>query len=541
MVEAARRCIAALDSKKQDISMLFLLSQPDWLQRFPAGSRLVDWVRGEVKLLLGHVCNEDFRLEVRREFQSRGIRPIAPERYVYATTKEEAKNLCSSAGWPEPFFPVMLQTRPKGDQGFDRKAKTKDQPKGPRGVFIMFSCWPDAFFALIRMAATKQFKGYAADIIFENQIVDMGPKKLSFPCRIILDCDAKKSEFDNQFEVEELEGVIDRVAPWFVGELVRIGALKPTDRVVCFEKKKSRKGKASRHLIFDIMGISTMDTREVLDRIFLTPLAKAKEERRLEEERRAENPPPKKQRPPSRKVLTPLDVTDPAPMHGRGQFSTLLWYNPEKGEDEYPVVEYRLEIINGKVTKKTRLNVGRSESGPEHPKALSLLHCCCYSSFLAEFNVLSPDFLINKTVIVYCYYRSCHEIRTHAARPDDGRKKRVAGTRLVLDQALFRGTVPQPGGCRVGSCPRGWSQPCRGSLAGGHTQSTGACHVSMPCIHSCRGLSLMQPEKIQCTSWAPSTAPTTRMTPRCTPPMEHMSSVWEMICMSGVQTALANT
>jgi hypothetical protein len=157
------------------------------------------------------------------------------------------------------------------------------------------------------------------------------------------------------------------------------------------------------------MGIPTMDTREVLDRIFLTPRARAKEEERLEEERRAENPPSKKQKPPRRKLLTPVDVTDPAPMHGRGQFSTLLWYNPEKGEDEYPVVEFRLEIVNGKVTKKTRLNVPRSESGPEHPKALSLLHCCCYSSFLAEFNVLSPDFLINKTVIVYSLHHSCHE------------------------------------------------------------------------------------------------------------------------------------
>jgi hypothetical protein len=484
MVEAARRCIAALDSKKQDISMLFLLSKTDWLQRFPAGMRLIHWLRNEVKLMLGHVCSDEFMGEVKREFQSRGIRPVAPERYVYATTKEETKNLCVAARWPEPFFPMMLQTRPRGDTGFCKKGKGDGQPKGPRGVFVMFSCWPDAFFALINMAATKQFKGYAADIIFENQIVDMGPKKLSFPCRIILDCDAKKSEFNNQFEVEELEGVIDKVAPWFVGELVKHGAIKPTDRVVCFEKKKSREGKASRHLIFNLMGIPTMDTREVLDRIFVAPWVKAKEKERIEEEKRAEDPPKKKQKLAPPKLPEPWMVTDRSTMHGRNQFSTLLWKNPDKGETEYPYIESRLVIVNGQVVERLPMNVKRLASGPDHPKALSLLHCCCYSSFVADFVTLSPDFMINKSVwrvnisLFFGWdFGSCHEIRTHVARPDDGRKKKVGGAGLVLDQALLRLMVPPPEGCRLGSCPRGWSQPFRGSLGESLAQSTGACQA----------------------------------------------------------------
>jgi hypothetical protein len=390
MSEAARRCIEALDARQQDISMLFLLAHTAWLERFEAGEKLVTWVREEAKLRLGEVTAKGFQEEVRREFSARGIRPVAPERCVHAMTKQGAKDLCLQAGWPCPFFPVMLQTRPKGAGGFDKKGRKE----GPPGAFIVFSCWPDAFFALITMAGTGVYKGSAADIIFENQVADFGPKSIAFPCRIILDCDAKMAEFNNEYTLEELEQSIDAVPLWFVRELVRIKALKPTDKVVCYKKKKSRADKASAHFVFGIMGIPTEDIREVLDIIFVSRWkAWAEKQKSIPESSQ-----PKRHKARGRELPEPWRVTDRSTMHGRNQFSTLLLKNPDKKETEFPYLERRMVIVNGEVTGRSRLPFAREEYEPGHAQALQLLHCCCYSSFPQEFVTLSPDFMIRKAV-----------------------------------------------------------------------------------------------------------------------------------------------
>lgn len=402
MADAARRCIAALDAQKQDISMLFLLSKPAWLERFAAGRILIEWLRNDVKLKTGEVAPREFQAEVRRVFESRGIVPVAPERCVHATTKQEVRDRCLQAKWPTPFFPVMLQTRPEGAAGFGRKEPRKAEKLG---VFILFSCWPDALHALIAMAGTKTYKGYAADFVFENQVVDFGPKQLKFPCRIILDCDAKVAEFNDEYDIEELQQSIDQVAPWFVKQLVTLKAIKPTDEVVCYQKNKSRPGKASAHLIFGIMGISTDDIREVLDRIFVEPWRKEQERLKLEAEKAAkraesgEDPPKKKkQRLAPRKLPEPWQVADRSTMHGRNQFSTLFFKNPDKNEKEFPCIGYKLLIMNGEVKQRLRLPFTRAEFCPENPQALSLLRCCCYSSFMPEFVTLSPDFMMERGV-----------------------------------------------------------------------------------------------------------------------------------------------
>ncbi len=430
MVEAARRCIAALDAKQQDISMLFLLSKVAWLERFAAGQMLIDWLRTEVKLRTGDVAPREFQAEVRREFERRGIVPVAPERFVYATTKQEVRDRCLEARWPTPFFPVMLQTRPKGAGGFERKKEV--WKKEESGVFILFSCWPDALFALIAMAGNKTFKGFAADVVFENQVVDFGPKQLKFPCRIILDCDAKVAEFNNEFTMEELQQSIDQVAPWFVKQLVTIGAIKPADEVVCYQKNKSRPGKASAHLIFGIMGISTDDIREVLDRIFVEPWRKAVEKEKLEAEKAAlkaegeEAPKKKRQKLAPRKLPEPWQVADRSTMHGRNQFSTLFFKNPDKNEQEFPCLGFKLVIVNGEVKKRLRLPLPREEFCPENPKALSLLRCCCYSSLMPEFVTLSPDFMVEKGVRhteLFIFFEPPRDSNSRAPQTVAGKKK----------------------------------------------------------------------------------------------------------------------
>ena len=524
MAEAARRCMAELDGNRQDISMLFLLSHVEWLERFPAGEKLVEWVRTRVKLKVGQVCCKEFRDAVVGEFKARGIRPVAPERCVYATTKQEAKDLCLAAGWPEPFFPFMLQTRPKDAGGFTRKKKdytTKYDPM-EKGVFIMFSCWQDAFHALIAIAGTNKYKGHPADIVFENQLADMGPRSIPYPCRIILDCDAKRSEFNNEYTLGELQESIDRVAPWFAKQLVVIGAIKPTDRVVCFQKNKSRENKASCHLVFNIMGLPTLDIREVLDRVFVS-IWREVEKKRKEQEEQGEIDKPNPKKKPKLKARTlpePWQVTDRAPMHGRGQFSTLLLKNPDKNETEYPFVEWRLVIVNGEIKERNRMRVERADSGPDHPQALPLLHCCCYSSFVSEFITLSPNFMVEKpSVGVSAFYYYCWvgpAARLELTRtPDGGRQKGWGLAGRVLDQGALPLRPPgSPAMPRI-SCRDGPSQPPREQVGAG-AQSTLGCQAWTRCTPSCSSLSLRLSERTRPTSLAPSSAPTPRMIPRST-------------------------
>jgi hypothetical protein len=153
MVEAARRCIAALDAKSQDISMLFLLSDIPWLERFGSGQILVEWLRSEVKLKTGEVARKEFQAEVRREFKSRGIVPVAPDRYVYATTKQEVRDKCLEAKWPTPYFPVMLQTRPKGAVGFSKREVKKREELG---VFVLLGLGPTQALVLCKHLAVFQ-------------------------------------------------------------------------------------------------------------------------------------------------------------------------------------------------------------------------------------------------------------------------------------------------------------------------------------------------------------------------------------------------
>ena len=396
MVEAARRCIAALDAKSQDISMLFLLSDIPWLERFGSGQILVEWLRSEVKLKTGEVARKEFQAEVRREFKSRGIVPVAPDRYVYATTKQEVRDKCLEAKWPTPYFPVMLQTRPKGAVGFSKREVKKREELG---VFVLFSCWQDALFALVNMAGKRTFKGYAADFVFENQVVDFGPKQLKFPCRIILDCDAKVADFSNEFDESELQQSIDQVPAWFSKQLVKIGAIKASDVVVCYQKNKSRPGKASAHFIFGIMGISTDDIREVLDRIFVAPWKKAQEQAAKGGESKGEEPPKKKkQKLAPKKLPEPWQVVDRSTMHGRNQFSTLFFKNPDKNEQEFPCIGYKLLIQNGEIRKRLELRFTREEFTPQNPEALKLLRCCCYSSIMSDFVTISPNFMVEKGV-----------------------------------------------------------------------------------------------------------------------------------------------
>ncbi len=374
----ATRCIEALDSNQQDITMLWWLQQPKWLQQFKAGRDLLDWAMNTMGIPPREFTSDGFQREVTKAFEKRRVRPVAPDRVVANWKKDRAKEMCLAERWPKPYFPVMLQTRPgDGQEG--------------SGSFIVFSSWQDAVIALREMAKTKRFhyakekRSYAATMVYENQLVDMDG--YDYPCRIILDCDAKEAQFGGKYTLGQLGEAISRVPEWFARRLVEIKAIKPTDEVVVYEKEKSREGKASRHYVFNIVGLSTWDTQAVLREIFWTELEKEREAERQQKKLKESSLP------------APWHVTDPVPHHGRGQYSVLGFFDAKKGETQCPAITRKMVIVDGKLAKEpTPCKISREDSTLDHPLALQLLHRACYSCPVKDFVTMDPKFMTQRQV-----------------------------------------------------------------------------------------------------------------------------------------------
>ena len=384
MAEDAQRCMQELDRKRQDITMLWLLKDTGWLERAKATRELRAWVQNTMGVRLQVAGGDKFQREVRRVFQERGVLPVAPERVVESWRKDTAKDMCLNAQWPKPCFPVMLQTRPGSE---DRGA----------GAFVVFSCWQDAMHALVKMSKTRSYKApqrsYAADVVYENQLVDMGGYDL--PCRLILDCDAKVSEFDGRFTVEELDEVIDGAAEWFSRRMVEVGAISPEAAVVVYEKDKSRKGKASRHLIFNVLGYSTWDLQAILRLIVGAEVEKEKQAEASAKAKEQTRMPFDGKRPPAWRLI------DTVPHHGRGQYSVMGFYDAKrKGEVEYPCIKRRLKIVHGRLVAPPRpCVIAREDSDLSHAMALNMLHRTCFTCLVHDFITIDPKFMVQRTPV----------------------------------------------------------------------------------------------------------------------------------------------
>lgn len=397
----AARCIEALDLKRQDITMLWWLQHPKWLQQFKAGRDLLDWAVNTMGVPPMECAGKEFQREVSAVFEIRGVIPVAPERVVAFWNKDATKQMCLQEKWPKPYFPVMLQTRPAEGQ--------KDS-----GAFIIFSSWQDAVIALREIAKTKRFhyakgkRSYAANMVYENQLVDMDG--YDYPCRIILDCDAKEAEFGGRYTLDTLREAISRVPAWFTKRMVEIRAIRPTDRVVVYEKEKSRKGKASRHYVFNIVGLSTWDTQAILREIFW---AETEREKKLEKK-------------PELLLPHPWHVTDQVPHHGRGQYSVLGFFDANKGETECPAVTTRMEFVNGElVGGPTPCKITRAASTLDHPMALKLLHRVCYSCPVKDFVTMSPEYMRQRQVSPSFHWPAARLELTRAPMMAAGKKRGV--------------------------------------------------------------------------------------------------------------------
>lgn len=460
--DMARRCMEALDRNGQDITMLWLLKDVEWLEQCKAGRELTDWVRNRMEVPTKIASGEEFQAEVLREFKSRGgVRPVAPERVVDHWSKTPAKQLCLDAKWPKPFFPVMLQLNPRKPGG-----PGGDSRKLP-GAFVIFSCWQDAMLALRDMAIKRKFQGkdrwYAVEMVYENQIVDMGAEEgtgYDYPCRLILDCDAKISEHGEGHTLESLKELIQQVPAWFVRRLVEIGAIKSTDRVVVFEKEKSRDNKASRHYIFNIMGYSTWDTKAVFDEIFAKEHEKEKELLAKKGVQKSV-------------ALPAWKMVDTVPHHGRGQYSVLGFFDKDKKETEYPCTTRRLEIVDGKIVSIRSSKLTRDRSNMDCPTALAMLQEACYSCFVPEFVTMHSKYMVQHSVR-YDSFKPAVRVELTRAHPWQAKKK-GSSTR----GAGPRANAPHGPGDKRGFLPQ-WAQSAISRITGrggGYDVNT-----SMPCL-----------------------------------------------------------
>jgi hypothetical protein len=287
----------------------------------------------------------------------------------------------------KPYFPVMLQLNPRKPE-----PKGNEQKKKLRGRFLIFSSWQDAMLALQQIAITRKFKDsdgrrFPVTMIYENQIVDVGGREgagYDYPCRLILDCDAKLGEHGEGHTLEGLKRLIEQVPAWFVRRLVEIGAIKDTDRVIVYEKEKSRDNKASRHYVFNIMGFSTWDTHAVYHEIFRKEHDKEKALLEKEGVKKAA-------------ALPIWKMVDIVPHHGRGQYSVLGFFDKDKKETEYPCLTRRLEIVDGKIKSRRPCKFGREQSHMDQPFALPMLHEACYSCFVPEFVTLDSKYMVQRS------------------------------------------------------------------------------------------------------------------------------------------------
>ena len=361
MADIAEACIHQLLSNGRDYTLLLYIQFWNFLDKFPKGQRLKEFIEVEMGLQRAQVECDEFHARITLEFQTRGIQNLAPKRMVHAYRKEELFQLMTSADWPEPYFPFILQMRP--------------------GVFIAFSTWQTGFRHTIWMTGrgyheynTRQLQ---CVMLYECQVHDA-------PSRIILDCDAYEKEFEGIMSMSELQEVMSDVPRWFVMKLVENGAIEKGTLIKVIEKEKSRGFKASRHFIFNIVGISRGDIANLLNRIFVTPFRVIRDLHRVNKNWKHVD------------LMTPewqALVCDTATMHGSNQFSTVFVGKPgERPPGMTWIHEIRITDQGTQITKTAAPWAGQDHI-PTHPEALQMLYWACYSHPISDMVILNPSFM----------------------------------------------------------------------------------------------------------------------------------------------------
>jgi hypothetical protein len=365
-------CIEALDRAGCDYSLLLYLRHWKFAERCEGLRPLLTFIQ-KLEIPEGEAASAQFHRRVCKEFGSRGVVPVAPERFTYSRTKAGAWLKAEQARWPQPMLMVQFQMRP--------------------GPFFVFFSWQDALIFVRRLGTERSFRvdpvlpdpsipnqlvDYTEtrrerlDLLYENQTVN--------PTRLYLDCDAKEAEFG--LPVPVLRQLIEKVPPYLYGELLRLKAIRPTDTVCFYLKDKTREHKASMHISTNILGVSTEGIKRVLNAIFVEPLQEA----------RLMHKKTKTWLHLDRKQFPLGALVDTAPFHGRHQLSTL--YVEKNGCTQYPRFVRTVTITDaGRSVAVTEVDwAGEPDAHlPTSPHALQSLYSTCFSHPLTSMVTLQEQ------------------------------------------------------------------------------------------------------------------------------------------------------
>ena len=363
-VDHAKHCIALLDEKRLDITMLFALKHWEWLDHTRFGRNLKSFVECTARLRRSDMLDASFFSTVWEEFARRGIVNLAPERRVEAYRKEELfqkyRKECDAGNWPDPHQPYLIQMRP--------------------GVFVLLSNFQAGFWLLRDMAKTRWYKredgkNIPVQLLYEGQIEGE-------PCRCILDCEAYVSQFDGRLSREELVESVKQVPQALVRELVRIGAIKREDVVTFIEKNKCRGDKVSFHYTSNLVGDPTMDLKAVLAKVYIERYTEVRTV--LNKTKSMAHVPVEGGR------CDPALHVDERTIKGRHQFSVV--FSRKDGEEPCTIDSIVTVSNGGETVERKDCPMKGIPLVPSHEHALDMLFFGGYTHWIKETVVINSKF-----------------------------------------------------------------------------------------------------------------------------------------------------
>lgn len=438
---AADECIAACNSARSDLNLLFSLLHWAWLDGSRFGSKFKAFIESNTSLCRQQLQSAEFRkgFEARVEHAVRkaGIQNLTPELVVEGYRKQEVmdKYFAVRDSWP-PHKAFLLQMKP--------------------GLYLIFADFQTAFHCVREMVLTGRYRSresgkyMGVELLYEMQMEGE-------PCRIILDCDAYLEDYEGLLDKDEVVESVLQVPQVLTRELVRVGAIPRHATVRAAVKDKSREGKVSFHFTLNVVGIPTGDLKAVFAKLVLEPYSALHTRCRSEKTRVWLARHIGKSKGEDGVYAHALAHIDPATVKGKHQFS--LAFSRKKGEKP-PRMDWVHWITDGGAKVKRVQSSFHGESVvPSHDRALDML-------YFAGFVHWTPG-----TLVIDCKFR---------VPTDMGLASSTVSFLLCLLPAMrveLMCLVAPPGQAKK----RGLDQPPAENQYASASSKTGAVHQDRKC------------------------------------------------------------
>lgn len=385
--QLAEECLRVCREHDVDHYLLFSLRHWHWLDHSRFGRQFKAFIEQHTQVraaaMLKHGSWRAFKKRVVEEIDRLGVVNIAPHLFVEAYRMKELLQKYDSVRqqWP-PHKPYLIQMRSEN------------------GLFILFSNCQAGFHRVCKMARDGKYQSEdgrwkPVELLYEKQLVGE-------PCRIILDCEAYMGDYEGVMSRDELVESMRHVPVMLTRELVRVGGIRPDDKVIVVEKNKCRAGaggcdggkgeKISFHFMFNIVGIPTGDLKVMFQQLVLDPYwdahARAKKAKtvaevvRLIADSKGEDG-----------VYTAaLAHVDPSTVKGMHQFSLVF---SRKKKEQPPRIDWIYHLSKAGAYGSQRESAFHGiPLVPEHERALDMLYLGGFVHWTPQTIVLAKEFRV---------------------------------------------------------------------------------------------------------------------------------------------------